>query len=349
MPGDLRVREIFDDTVVVTYTVDDGHAGVRADHFLKDQYKRKSRNELQKAIDDGRITLVGKRLKASTLLQSGDKIKVTSKKNTEEPLVDFNYKIAYEDEDLMVVDKPGNLPVHPAGRFIYHTLLTTLKHDRKEWISVGNTNPNDDRNLYLIHRLDRETSGLIIIAKKKTMATELIEQFSNRETEKKYFAIANGIIEKDEFTVNADIGSAVGDIVRLKMKAYDPGHGKDIDNPLNPHSLQSAQTDFKVLARKNGMTLLDCTLKTGRQHQIRVHLSHIGHYVMGDKLYGPNQNLFLEYIVKGEFTEQMNEELGFERHALHSRSLKFFHPSKNEWMTIESELPDDMKNLLENH
>lgn len=353
MPGELRKREIIGDKVIITFLVDDAHDGFRADRFLKNQYKRKSRAELQKAIDLGSITIKGKRLKASTVLRPGDELTVITPKRESEPEVDTTYKVLFEDEYLIVVDKPGNIPVHPAGRFIFNTLVMAMRRNHPDWLSLNNEDSSLDRDFYLIHRLDRETSGVIILAKQKHIAKAMIAQFFDRKPEKRYFAVAKGDVPEDEFVVDADIGPASGSEIRLKMAAYPKGTGEQLnfeaqeeDEDALPSKVVNACTKFKVLARKNGNTLLDCHLLTGRQHQIRVHLAHKGYPVVGDELYGSRPDLFLQYIEDNGFTDEMMEAFGIKRHALHSRYLKFVHPVTGELMEIESPLPEDMGALL---
>lgn len=344
MPGEFRRRELIDNTFVVTHVVDDHHDGWRADRYLKRQYRSKSRNQLQNAIEEGRITLSlrlgmpeGYRFKPSTVLKSGDEVKVFTPKITEEPAVDLEYKVLYEDEYLMVVDKPGNLPIHPAGRFLFNTLLTHLRTERAAWLDGG------DRNFFLIHRLDRETSGAVVIAKRRHVAAALIRQFFDRKTEKRYWAVARGHCASASFTVDADIGPGVGSEIRLKMGPYPAGTWRE-----KPESgIQSASTHFEVARRGRGVDLIDCRLETGRQHQIRVHLAYKGHPVVGDKLYGGHEHLFLKYITEGRMTDEMRAVLGFHRHALHSRYLRFHHPELGRWIEVESPLPKDMEGLLE--
>ncbi|MBI2606771.1 MAG: RluA family pseudouridine synthase [Deltaproteobacteria bacterium] len=376
MPGELRKRELIDGFFVVSYAIDDSHDGVRADRFLKEQYFRKSRAELQRAIDAGRVVIEGKRLKSSTTLRAGDVLKVFTPRNISEPEVDAAYKVLYEDDDLLVVDKPGNLPVHPAGRFLFNTLVMALRRDRADWVA-----PEEERDFYLVHRLDRETSGAIVVGKRKAITADLIRQFFERETEKRYYAVAAGEILDDAFSVHNDIGPARGSAVRLKMQTYPEGTWE-----REPESgIQSALTHFKVLSRvrkapttapaprttittlprfpvaplprsadgtsvpphaRRSLTLLDCQLESGRQHQIRVHLAHYGHPVVGDKLYGGREDLFLKYIEGGVFTDEMRGAFGFERHALHSRYLRFRHPRSGRWIETESALPEDMAGLL---
>jgi RluA family pseudouridine synthase len=292
-------------------------------------YKHFSRNQIQNLIDDGRVSIAGKRLKASTTLRPGESLRVTTKvAETREPDVELNYKILFEDDDVLVVDKPGNLPVHPAGKFLFNTLLMHLRRERASWVEKGN-------DFFLIHRLDRETSGVLLLAKNSATAGLLVKQFRERKTEKKYYAIATGHLPQSEMVVDADIGSAQGSEIRLKMAAYPKGTSE-----------MDALTIFRVAERGRDCDLVDCELKTGRQHQIRVHLEYIGHPVVGDKLYGQRDEVFLNFIHKRRLTEEDQRRFVIDRHALHSRYLRFFHEAAGKWLEIESPLPMDMRSLL---
>lgn len=325
MPGELRRRELIDGKFIVTLTVDDSHDGWRADAYLKRQYPHFSRNKLQGLIDEGRIVTEGKRLKASTTLRPGDLIRVITEQ-TEEPPVDLSYGTLFEDDHILVIDKPGNLPVHPAGKFLFHSLLMMLRKER-------------GRVYHLIHRLDRETSGVLLLAKDPETAGMLVREFRERRTEKRYWAVCQGHPKEDRFTIDADLGSAVGSEIRLKMQAFPKGKGE-----------MDALTHFTVLRRaeratgENGagpVSLIDCRLETGRQHQIRVHLAHAGHPIVGDKLYGAGDRAFLDHINRAQWADEIPE-----RHALHSRFLKFYHERGGRWLEIESPLPEDMNRLL---
>ncbi|MBI3541749.1 MAG: RluA family pseudouridine synthase [Deltaproteobacteria bacterium] len=338
MPGQLRRRELIDGTFVVTHTIDDSHDGWRADNYLRAVYKHFSRNKLQNLIDEGRIQMPSKRLKASTTLRPGDEIKVLTEQ-TEEPPVDLNFGTLYEDDHVLVIDKPGNLPVHPAGKFLFNTLLMRLRQTR-------------GRNYHLIHRLDRETSGVLLLAKDPETAGQLVKQFRERRTEKRYWAVCEGHPLEDAFTVDADIGSAINSEIRLKMQAFPKGTSE-----------MDALTHFKTLARApRGVSLIDCKLETGRQHQIRVHLAYKGHPVVGDKLYGAGDQAFLDHIHRAQWVkkkliekgiwaetpdeDEVSAETGGSRQALHSRYLKFWYERRDCWLEVESPLPKDMEALL---
>ncbi|HRK02149.1 MAG TPA: RluA family pseudouridine synthase [Oligoflexia bacterium] len=340
MPGEFRKREIVGNQYIVTHLVDDSNDGLRIDQFVKKHYRTKSRNQIQKAIAGGEIRMRlredGQLLRPSTRLIAGDEVQVVTER-FDEPNVNFGYKVLFEDDDLLVLDKPANLPVHPAGRFLFNTLLTNLRKERSDWVLAGK------RDFYITHRLDRETSGVIALAKNPESAAWMVRQFRERETEKRYFAICYGHVSEKLFTVDLDIGPAQGSNIRLRVGVYPKG-----TELLRPESgAQNACTHFTLLQHGPNVSLLDCKIETGRQHQIRAHLAAAGYPVVGDKLYSGDESIFLHYLDHGVLTDEMKHALGFERHALHSRYLRFFHETRGEWLEIESALPADMKRLLE--
>lgn len=334
--GEYRTRELFDDRFIITHTVDPSHAGLRADHFLKRCLRSKSRAFIQKAIERGSIALkpraVGEspQFKPSTILRLGDEITITLLRDRTEPEVDFGYNVIFEDEFIMVIDKPGNLPVHPAGRFFFNTLLTRLRHDRAEDLKQI-----EDHDFFLPHRIDRETSGLMVIAKKSSIARMMVAKFFDHEVEKRYFAIVNGRVKEDTFTVRAHITNDMQSNVRLKMTT------------CPDHEGAHAVTHFKKIRHGKRFDLLDVRMETGRQHQIRVHLSSVGLPLVGDKLYGGHDKLFLDYLYDERFSEMMQKILISPRHALHACYLAFQHPITKKMMTFESPLPPDLEALLQ--
>lgn len=339
MPGEFRRHEYMETdggpaSFVTTHVVDDGHDGCRADLFLKEKLRRKSRAFIQKAIADGRILLSSRalgempRLKPSTMLQVGDEVQVITDRSHPEPPVDFDYKILLEDEHVLVIDKPGNLPVHPAGRFFFNTLLSRLRHDRLEDFHNG-------RDFYLVHRIDRETSGILIIGKSSKDAGDLVAQFREHKVEKRYLAVVQGRVEADEFVVDKALAHDPVSNVRLKMAVTDA-----------PDGLPS-YTGFRVLRRTKRFTLVECAPRTGRQHQIRVHLASVGHPIVGDKLYGGVADVFLSYLERRPLTDAMHEALILKRQALHACSLRFRHPITKADTTITSPLPRELQELLD--
>ena len=333
VPGEQKREELLANTYIVTHLVDNSHDGCRADVFIKSCLRRKSRAFIQRSIDEGTILLETReqgqtpRLKASTALKVGDIVKILLDRSRPEPVVDFNYKVLFEDDEILVIHKPGNLPVHPAGRFFFNTLLTHLRREVFDEYKKG-------KDFFLVHRIDRETSGVLLIAKQSLTARKLVAQFYDHEVEKKYLAIVMGKIEKDDFEVDSNIKSDAGSHVKLKMTTCGPEEGI------------TARTRFKVLQRTEKFTLVEVSPQTGRQHQIRVHLASIGHPIVGDKLYGGFDRFFLTFLYDGTFNDEMRRHLHLPRHALHATSLKFKHPRSGETITIQSEMPQDMKDLL---
>lgn len=354
----------------VAVKLDEKPAPLRLDAFLKKQYKNRSREQVKKAIEGGGISVVrtnkeylpvGK-LKPSLHLFPGDEVHVLTKRN-KEPRVSFDYSVVYEDEHILVINKPGNLPVHPAGKFYFHTLLI---HLRTEGFKIP---LEAKRQYYLPHRIDRETSGLMVLAKSPEIATHLVEQFASRTTHKKYLAITHGHITKEEFDVTIPLGRKSDSKIRVKMHELSQNQGG-----------LEAITLFKTIQRftfkDKPMTLVECTLKTGRQHQIRAHLSLIGHSIVGDKLYGledDEASLFFEipkktkksllnldpteaketlkddsqFILSDRYVSaELQAKLMIERHALHAAHLSFIHPVTQKQVEFNADLPDLMKNML---
>jgi 23S rRNA pseudouridine1911/1915/1917 synthase len=229
--------------------------------------------------------------------------------------------VLYEDEWILGVDKPAGLPVHPTARFHANTLTAVLKERY-----------GDDRPI-LAHRLDSETSGVLLCAKTKEAERKLKLMFVKRTIQKTYFAVVFGVPNPAEGQIESPIGSDVGGPVKVKMACRPDG--------------LPALTGYRVVKSGAESSLLLCLPRTGRQHQIRVHLAHIGHPVVGDKMYGYDPNLFLEYIEFGP-TPEILARTGAPRHLLHAASISLTHPMTGEPLTIESPLHDDIKDKL-NH
>lgn len=328
---------LSEDSYLMTHEVGPNQQGIRLDAFLKSRYRKRSRGVLQKAIESGAITLernqgphvqVGK-LKASSQLLPGDRVLVLSERRAEPP-VDFNYKIIYEDEQLLVIDKPPNLPVHPAGKYFFNSLLIHLK-------TSGHREPlKAERDYFLVHRIDKETSGVLVLAKDRVSAAHLVKQFVDRKTTKYYQAIVKGT-PKTEFEVNAPLRRAVGGLISLKMEVAPP----------NEPAL-SAFTAFKTLLQGPRYALIECFPKTGRQHQIRVHLAHAGHPIVGDKLYGMSEENAIRFYERKNWSAEADALLEHPRHCLHSSGIDFVHPKTRLNLSFRSTIPNDMKALLEN-
>ena len=347
----------------VTHKVGPNEHGWRLDHFLKSRYPKRSREHLKSSIDSGIINIhrntsphlhVGK-LKPSTLVLEGDEVFISIKKDAEPP-VSFDYSILYEDAELLILNKPAQLPVHPAGSYYFNTLLIHLRTD-------GFTRPmSAEREYFLTHRIDKETSGVLVLAKSKELNTIVSDQFADRTTEKRYLAIVRGRIPEDAFTIDSPLCRRPGSKIRLKMYVAGP---EDTE-------LQTAVTKVRVLERRGNFTLVECAPLTGRQHQIRVHLDSIGFPLVGDKLYGIPEDEAIRFFEPARFTKnearqtlaalgapidaeeshmlpprllspELRERLHMERHALHAASIRFTHPKTGAPIFIEAPLTPDLK------
>jgi 23S rRNA pseudouridine1911/1915/1917 synthase len=228
--------------------------------------------------------------------------------------------------------------VHPSGRYFFHTLLTQLR--------VENGNEVDQtKEFYIVHRIDRETSGVLVIGKTSRAAASLVEQFGKRATDKEYLAIVKGVVEKDSFEVDAPLARDPRSEIRLKMHVVEMGQdGEPLYVPKS--ELLPAQTAFEVVERLKGYTVLRCRPHTGRQHQIRVHLWHVGHPIAGDKLYGTDAALFLRSM-KEIVSLEVENGMGLTRHALHAHCLSFRHPTTGESMEFTSPFPQELDEFLQ--
>ncbi len=235
--------------------------------------------------------------------------------------------VLFEDEAVLAVDKPANLAVHPSGRHLSDTLIQRVhaKYGAGFELERGGA-PR------LCHRLDRETSGIVLIGKYPDAHSHLMKQFEKRKVKKEYYAIVHGVPERDSGTIDLPIGAARASKVELKMTTLSDG--------------QPSRTDWNVVERRADCALLACRPITGRQHQIRVHLEAIGHPVVGDKLYGVDEELFQKGL-DGTLDAADWKRLGLERQALHHHRIEFVTPATEERLVVESPLPADMQEYLD--
>ena len=289
---------------------------IRLDSYLSRREDLKlSRSMIQKLLEDKKITVNEKYEKSSYKLKQNDiiKIEIEEPKEVEIAAQDIPLDIIYEDNDILVVNKQKGLVVHPANGNWDGTLVNAIMAYCKDSLSGigGMLRPG------IVHRLDKDTSGLLIIAKNDNAHIKLSKQMQNREIKKTYIALVRGIISENEATINMPIGRSTKD--RKKMAVIKKG--------------KEAITHFKVIDRfttKNGSyTLLEVKIDTGRTHQIRVHLSYIGHPVIGDMIYSNGKN-----------------EFGIEGQALHAKKLEFNHPITNKKLILEAPLPDYFQEVL---
>lgn len=312
--------------------VDKGQSQVRVDKYLFERLVNSSRNRIQKATDAGLIMANGKPVKSSYKVKPCDVLTVMmDRPRYDNDIIpeDIPLDIVYEDNDLMVVNKPAGLVVHPGCGNYHGTLVNAIAWHLKD---NPKYDPNDPQ-VGLVHRIDKDTSGLLVVAKTPDAKTHLGLQFYNKTTKRKYNALVWGVVENNEGTIEGNIGRNPKDRMQMAVLS-DPAQGKH------------AVTHYRVLERLGYVTLVECVLETGRTHQIRVHMKHIGHTLFNDERYGGNE------ILKGTHFSKYKQFVNncFEtcpRQALHAMTLGFVHPRTGEEMFFTSPLPEDMTNLID--
>lgn len=314
--------------------IDRGQEPLRIDKFVMTRIEGATRNKIQIAIDEGRILLNGKQIKANHKIKPGDELVVFDNRRPESTEIvpeEIPLNIVYEDEHLMIINKPAGMVVHPGSGNYTGTLVNGIA-----WY----LNPEDDKSriidlprVGLVHRIDKDTSGLLLIGKSEMAMVHLAKQFKKHTVHRRYIGLAWGDFKEDEGTIEAHIGRNLR--FRKKMDAFPDGdYGK--------HAI----THYKVLERMLYVTMLEFRLETGRTHQIRVHTKLIGHPLFNDETYGGDR------IVKGtvfakykQFVDNCFKVLP--RQALHAKELGFIHPATGEEMFFSSELPDDISEVIE--
>ena len=314
------------------FIVDKGQTLLRIDKYLTNLIEHTSRSRVQSAAEAGSIFVNGKSVKVNYKVKPKDLITIMMaypRRETEIFPEDIPLTIVYEDNDLLVVNKPPGLVVHPGVGNFTGTLLNALAFHLKD-------NPEFDSNdprVGLVHRIDKNTSGLLLIAKRPEAKTHLGRQFFNKTTKRLYIALVWGNVEEDEGTINGNIGRNPKN--RLQMTVFpDNDQGK------------TAVTHYKVLERFGYVTLIECRLETGRTHQIRAHMKYIGHTLFNDERYGGNE------ILKGTTFAKYKQFVKncFDlcpRQALHAKTLGFVHPNTGKDMYFSTELPEDMSLLID--
>lgn len=294
------------------YIVSQEEKGKRLDTYIPSVDTDITRTSAQRLIEDGNILVNGKNAKVSYKIQENDKISVEipEPKQIELKAQDIPIEIVYEDSDIIVVNKPKGMVVHPANGNPDGTLVNAIMAICKDSLSGigGEIRPG------IVHRIDKDTSGLLIVAKNDNAHVKMSEQIKNHEVKKTYIALVRGVFKENEATIDMPIGRSTSD--RKKMAVNK--NGKD------------AITHIKVLKRFDKYTLLQVNIETGRTHQIRVHLSHIGYPIVGDYTYSNGKN---EFDVVGQ--------------CLHAQKLEFRHPITQKDMCLEAELPQYFKDILD--
>ncbi len=292
----------------LAFQVTESESSVRLDQYLVAVFPRPiSRSHIKKLIDNGNILANGVKVKVHHKVKVGDKIEVFLE---ELPFLslepqDIPLNIIYEDDDIIVVNKPPGIAAHPGPGIQSGTLVNALLYHCKSLSTVNEARPG------IVHRLDKDTSGVMVVAKNNFSHTELAKQFKDRTVKKRYIALVKGDVELDEGVVDLPIGRHPSHRQKMAVR-YD--------------STKKAVTEYKVLKRFKDFTMLELNLKTGRTHQIRVHMAYLGHPILGDEKYG----------AKGKF----------QRQTLHSYFLSFRHPRTGKNLEFTAELSDDIKTLI---
>ncbi|MBG9376350.1 RluA family pseudouridine synthase [Panacibacter sp. DH6] len=317
-----------------TFHVDKGQEPMRIDKWVQQRMENATRNKIQRGIEDGFLTVNGKTVKSNYKVKPGDDIILLSLEHPDESDIKpepMALQVVHEDDAVMIINKPANMVVHPGVGNYSGTLLNGIAYHLLQ------QNPAIDEESLprygLVHRIDKNTTGLLVIAKTAEAAASLAKQFFNHTVARKYVALVWGNVEEDSGTIEAHIGRHQR--FRKMFDAYPEGdHGK--------HAI----THYRVLERFNYVTLVECVLETGRTHQIRVHMRHIGHTLFNDWEYGGDKILKGTIYTKyKQFVE--NCFVACPRCALHARTLGFQHPLTGKEIFFESALPDDMNKVID--
>jgi 23S rRNA pseudouridine1911/1915/1917 synthase len=307
--------------VWVPFEVDKKFDGYRIDRFLAQRLVGYSRHRVQGILAEARVLKENRPAKANTRVHTGDKIQIAYLRRPETPLApEASIPILYEDADLVIVNKPGNLLSHPTDKIVGHTVLGVLRHCRP-----------DLPKLHLLHRLDRETSGVIALAKNAPAAKNWMRLMETHRIQKEYIAVIRGALLPREGNIDMPIGREGGEI-RVRQWVNVPGAVE----ALTRYSVVSLNDDFSVVRVSPG---------TGRLHQIRVHFAAIGHPLLGDPLY-TGEGEFYKRMIAGAVPSADRASLGFHRVALHAAALAFAHPITHKNLRIEAPLPADMESLI---
>lgn len=310
-----------------SFTASEGQEPLRVDKFLMNFVENATRNKIQKAAKNGSIQVNGKIVKQNYKVKANDVVRVLFEHPPYEYLLtpeDLPIDIVYEDDDVLVVNKAAGMVVHPGHGNYSGTLINALIYHFENLPNNSSDRPG------LVHRIDKDTSGLLVIAKTEQAMTHLSKQFFDKSTEREYVALVWGNVENDEGTIEGNIGRHPKN--RLQNTVF---YGDDADQG------KPAVTHYKVVDRLGYVTQVSCKLETGRTHQIRVHMKYIGHTLFNDERYGGNA------ILKGTSFSKYKQFVDncfkiLPRQALHAKTLGFVHPTTGELMRFETPVPEDM-------
>ena len=312
--------------------VDKGQEPLRVDKYMFERLKHSSRNRIQKAADAGFVHVNDQPVKSNYKVRPLDVITLMLDAPQHDHTIeaeDIPLDIVYEDSDLMVVNKAPGMVVHPGAGNFHGTLINAVAWHLKDLTSFDANDPA----VGLVHRIDKDTSGLLVIAKTPVAKTKLGLQFFNKTTHRSYNALVWGNFNEEEGRIEGNIGRDPRD--RLRMNVFPP------DSEIG----KSAVTHYRILERFGYVTLVECILETGRTHQIRAHMKHIGHPLFGDERYGGTE------ILRGQRSSTYKAFIQncfkvCNRQALHAKTLGFVHPTTGRQMDFTSDLPNDMRQLI---
>lgn len=330
MEEELEEKELFE---VYKITVDPGQKPLRVDKFLLDRLESTSRNKIQEAAKEGNILVNEKPVKSNYKVKPLDIIQMVVR---EEPKVlelipqDIPIEVIYEDDDLIIVNKNAGLVVHPGHGNYKGTLINALI------FHFGNlpTSPELNHRPGLVHRIDKNTSGLLVVAKKEEAMTKLAKQFFDRTINRRYYALVWGDVKEDNGTIKTNLARSLKN--RKLMDTF------EFEGEIGKHAI----TNYKVVKRLGYVTLVECKLETGRTHQIRIHMKSIGHPLFNDPEYGGDK------ILKGQNSANYRRFIQncfdlIPGQALHARSLSFEHPSTKEIKSFEIDIPEGFEKIIE--
>lgn len=315
------------------FEADQGQQPLRVDKFMCEKLPHSSRNRIQRAADSGFVHVNDRPVKSNYKVRAGDVVTLMLDRPRHDSTIEpeeMPLDIVYEDDQLMVVNKPAGLVVHPGAGNFHGTLVNAIAWHMKDVPSYDPNNPE----VGLVHRIDKDTSGLLVVAKTPEAKTSLSVQFFNKTTHRSYNALVWGHFTENEGRIEGNIARDPKDRLRMTVMAPDSGIGKP------------AVTHYRVIERFGYVTLIECILETGRTHQIRAHMKHIGHPLFGDERYGGCE------ILRGNRSTSYRAFIQncfklCNRQALHARTLGFVHPKTHQQMDFTSALPADLEALIE--
>ena len=312
------------------FDINSGQEPLRIDKFLMSRIENATRNKIQKAAKEGSIRVNDKIVKSSYKVKKDDKVRILFSHPPYENLLTpekLDLDIEYEDDSIIIVNKKSGMVVHPGHVNYSGTLINALLYN------FDNLPNNSSNRPGLVHRIDKDTSGLLVIAKTEKSMTLMAKQFFNKSVEREYYALVWGDVKDDEGEINAPIGRNPKN--RLQMIVYEDMEGG-----------KEAITNYKVIERFGYVTLISCRLQTGRTHQIRVHMKYLGHTLFNDERYGGNK------ILKGTVYSKYKQFVDncfrlLPRQALHAKTLGFIHPKSKEKISFNSDIPEDIASVID--